>query len=110
MYYGQEAAKAGLFENKSKNGLNNAQLLKWFDWMGIQRHLKAIGIFARLNIRDQKPEYLKDIPRTFNYILEVGQCYPELAGFNQLMLSRVLPKLLIINPDAEKFIDRQFLS
>jgi len=110
MYYGEEVAKAGLFDDKSKNGLNNVQLLKWFDWMGLQRHLKAIGIFARLNIRDQKPNYLKDIPRTFNYILEVGHCYPELAGFHQLMLGRVLPKLLIINPDAEQFIDRRFLS
>jgi len=109
-YYGEEAAKAGLFDNKPKNGLNNAQLLKWFDWMGLQRHFKAIGIFARLNIRDQKPGYLKDIPRTFNYVLEVSHCYPELAELHLLMLNRVLPKLLIINPEAEEFINRQFIS
>jgi len=109
-YYGEEAAKAGLFDSNSNDGLNNNQLLKWFDWMGIQRHLKAIGIFARLNIRDQKPGYLKDIPRTFNYILEASRGYPELAEFHQLMLNRVLPKLLAVNPEAEKFIDRLFIS
>ncbi len=51
--------------------------LKWFDLMGIQRHLKAIGIFARLNLRDKKPGYLKDIPRTLEYIKSVAPKYPE---------------------------------
>jgi len=61
------------------------QYLRWFDLMGMQRHLKAIGIFARLNHRDGKPGYLKDIPRTFGYILEVCEIYPELQSFAQLM-------------------------
>lgn len=49
-----------------------------FDWMGVQRHLKAVGIFARLNHRDGKPAYLADIPRTLNYIRTVAAAYPEL--------------------------------
>jgi aminoglycoside/choline kinase family phosphotransferase len=53
--------------------------MKWFDLMGIQRHLKAIGIFSRLNIRDHKPNYLKDIPRTLNYIKTVAIKYKETA-------------------------------
>ncbi len=53
------------------------QFLRWFDLMGIQRHLKAIGIFARLNHRDGKPGYLGDIPRTLNYILQIAPCYEE---------------------------------
>lgn len=51
---------------------------RWFDLMGVQRQLKAIGIFARLYLRDGKPGYLKDIPRTLNYILQLGDRYPEI--------------------------------
>ena len=40
--------------------------------MGMQRHLKAAGIFSRLNLRDEKPGYLKDIPRTLGYVTEAG--------------------------------------
>ncbi len=56
---------------------NAETFLKWFDLMGIQRHLKAIGIFSRLNIRDNKPNYLSDIPRTLNYIKEIAKNYTE---------------------------------
>ena len=55
---------------------------RWFDLMGIQRHLKATGIFSRLNYRDNKPAYLNDIPRTLNYIFDVSTKYPELESFN----------------------------
>ena len=57
----------------------------WFDWMGVQRHLKAVGIFARLNHRDGKPGYLEDIPRTLSYIVEVTARYPELAPLSRLV-------------------------
>lgn len=70
-------------------GLDDAaQFLRWFDWMGVQRHLKAIGIFARLNLRDGKAGYLRDIPRTLAYVLEVALDYPELAGLRALLLAR----------------------
>ncbi|MBT4838737.1 MAG: phosphotransferase [Methylococcales bacterium] len=52
--------------------------LKWFDLMGVQRHLKAIGIFSRLNYRDGKSGYLKDIPRTMQYVVQVCNKYDEL--------------------------------
>ncbi len=68
-----------------------AQFRRWFDLMGMQRHLKAIGIFSRLNLRDGKPGYLKDIPRTLNYVIEQVQTYPELSEFSQFLHSRVLP-------------------
>lgn len=68
-------------------------LLRWFDLMGVQRHLKASGIFARLNIRDGKPGYLKDIPRTLNYIVELAPEYPELEPLVELISERVLPAL-----------------
>ena len=59
--------------------------LRWFDWMGIQRHLKAIGIFSRLNKRDSKPGYLGDIPRTLNYIIDVAANYDELKPLSTLL-------------------------
>ncbi len=67
--------------------------LRWFDLMGVQRHLKASGIFARLNIRDGKPGYLKDIPRTLGYIVELAPEYPELEQLAGLVSKRVLPAL-----------------
>lgn len=59
-------------------GESEAQFLRWFDFMGVQRHMKAIGIFARLWHRDGKAGYLKDIPRTLNYVREVCRTYDEL--------------------------------
>ena len=64
--------------------------LRWFDLMGVQRHLKATGIFARLNHRDGKPGYLDDIPRTLGYILEVCQRYDALKPFAALLVKRGL--------------------
>ena len=61
-----------------------------FEWMGLQRHLKVLGIFARINYRDGKPHYLKDTPRFIKYVRDVAQRYEELAGlvrlFDQLEL------------------------
>ena len=54
--------------------------MRWFNLMGIQRHLKAIGIFSRLNIRDGKPGYLKDIPRTFEYVNQAGAAETTMIG------------------------------
>ena len=67
--------------------------LRWFDLMGVQRHLKAIGIFARLNWRDHKPGYLKDIPRTMAYVLEVSRGYDELSPFYSWLCRDILPAM-----------------
>jgi aminoglycoside/choline kinase family phosphotransferase len=61
------------------------RFMRWFDWMGVQRHLKATGIFARLNHRDHKPGYLKDIPRTLRYVLDVAARYPEFDELSALL-------------------------
>lgn len=55
------------------------------DLIGVQRHLKVLGIFARLNHRDGKPRYLQDAPRFLRYLLEVVPRYPELAGLAALL-------------------------
>ncbi len=87
----------GYFELALQSGVllqeHKESFLRWFDLMGVQRHLKASGIFARLNIRDGKPGYLKDIPRTLNYIVELAPEYPELEGLVGLITERVLPAL-----------------
>jgi aminoglycoside/choline kinase family phosphotransferase len=66
---------------------------RWFDLMGLQRHLKAIGIFSRLKLRDGKSGYLKDIPRTFGYLVDVSRTYPELAEFLEFLETRIRPRL-----------------
>jgi aminoglycoside/choline kinase family phosphotransferase len=67
--------------------------LGWFDRMGVQRHLKASGIFARLSLRDGKPGYLGDIPRTLGYVVEVAPAYSALEALAELISERVLPAL-----------------
>ena len=69
--------------------------------MGLQRHLKASGIFCRLFYRDHKGGYIKDIPLTLSYIVEVSANYPQLLFLHQLITERVLPamnQLSINNP------------
>jgi len=62
-----------------------AKFLKWFDLMGLQRHIKVLGIFCRLNARDDKKHYLADLPLTYHYVQETANSYPELADFAQLL-------------------------
>ncbi len=64
---------------------------RWMDLMGIQRHLKAAGIFARLKLRDNRPNYLRDIPRTLEYVTTVAARYAELSALAELIDGHVLP-------------------
>ena len=83
------------FYNGLDSGLrasvDETQFRRYFELMGVQRHLKAAGIFARLNHRDGKPVYLGDVPRTLSYILDVAPRYRELAQLVALIEERVLP-------------------
>ena len=67
--------------------------LQWFDLMGMQRHLKAAGIFARLNHRDGKPGYMADIPRTLSYVTEVAARYDDLQLFGEFVEREVMVRL-----------------
>ena len=69
------------------------QFKRYFDLMGVQRHLKAAGIFARLNHRDGKPGYMLDVPRTLRYILDLEGDYAELSFLVRWIRDRVLPGL-----------------
>jgi aminoglycoside/choline kinase family phosphotransferase len=71
--------------------LSAQDFMRQFDLMGVQRHLKAAGIFARLNHRDEKPGYLGDIPRTLSYISDTAPQYPELDMLSTLLEERILP-------------------
>lgn len=66
-------------------GVSASQFMRWFNLMGAQRHLKAIGIFSRLKLRDGKGQFLKDIPRTLNYLKIVGTGEMSMVGLNALI-------------------------
>lgn len=66
--------------------VSTEQWLQWVDWMGVQRHLKILGIFARLYQRDGKARYLDDMPRVHSYLLHVTEHYPALLPLRQLLL------------------------
>lgn len=60
-----------------------------FDLCGLQRHLKVLGVFARLHLRDNKPGYLKDLPLTLKYVLECTESYEELHPLFHFLQMRV---------------------
>jgi N-acetylmuramate 1-kinase len=84
--YREKAARAGL-----DVAADRAEFLRWFDRMGLQRHLKVLGIFARLWHRDGKPGYLGDLPRVLDYTLEATSALPELADFDAFLRRQVVP-------------------
>ena len=86
--YQQLALQSGVLKEQHQR-----HFLRWFDWMGVQRHLKASGIFARLCYRDGKHGFLRDIPRTVGYIYAVTGRYPEFAGLHQFVGDEIMPRL-----------------
>lgn len=70
---------------------NMAVFLRDFEWCGLQRHLKVLGIFCRLYLRDKKPQYLLDLPLTLHYTMACLESYPELNAFYQFMHNKVVP-------------------
>jgi len=69
---------------------DRSQIIRWFDLMGVQRHLKVLGIFARLNYRDGKSQYLNDLPLTLKYVVDACNQYDELSPLLTLLESTVL--------------------
>ncbi|WP_133136262.1 aminoglycoside phosphotransferase family protein [Legionella rowbothamii] len=66
-----------------------AEFIRAFDLCGLQRHLKVLGVFSRLHLRDNKPGYLKNLPLTLNYVLECTEIYPELHPLLHFFQMRV---------------------
>lgn len=67
------------------------RFVRWFDMMGLQRHIKVLGIFARLYLRDGKSRYLADLPLVMRYVLEVAHQYPETQSLAIWFEERLLP-------------------
>lgn len=80
--YWQSARKAGLPVNE-----DFGEFYKDFEWMGVQRHIKVLGIFARLYHRDGKDGYLKDMPLVMQYLQAACERYVELRPFFKLLLT-----------------------
>jgi hypothetical protein len=91
-YYWQQASIEGICQQSLD------AFIRDFDWMGMQRHLKAAGIFARLHLRDGKDGYLADIPNTCRYLLDISARYPQFSDFHHWLRQRFLPAL-------QQFID-----
>ena len=88
MGYFQLCVQSGLLRDEHEE-----HFIRWFDLMGVQRHLKAAGIFARLHHRDGKPGYLGDIPRTLEYITQVGERQADMQPLADFVREKVLPAL-----------------
>jgi aminoglycoside/choline kinase family phosphotransferase len=85
--YWQEAKKDGLLGANSATGWGDdfGGFYRAVEWMGLQRHLKVAGIFARLTLRDGKPKYLADTPRFIAYIRATAGRYRELTPLLRLV-------------------------
>lgn len=85
--YWEQARKAGLLGAHSASGWGEdfGAFYRSVEWMGLQRHLKVAGIFARLTLRDGKPKYLQDAPRFIGYIRATARRYRELGPLARLM-------------------------
>ena len=77
--YWEKARKAGLPVRE-----DFGTFYREFEWMGLQRHLKVLGIFARIRYRDGKPAYLEDAPRFVRYVRACCERYDALAGLLKL--------------------------
>ena len=78
-------------------GASRAEFLRWFDLIGLQRHIKVLGIFARLWYRDGKSGYLGDLPRTLDYVRDTAARYAELREFSAWVERRLAPGLAAAN-------------
>lgn len=81
--YRERLTKAGLIEDRE------LRFKRWFDWMGLQRHLKVLGIFCRLGYRDGKTRYLKDLPLTLKYVLNVASGNKDMRPFAEWLRDNV---------------------
>jgi hypothetical protein len=89
--YRRRAIAAGL-----PIGVGEDTFVRWFDLMGLQRHLKVLGIFARLWHRDGKSGYLGDLPTVWAYVLETTGLYPELAELDRWLRTAVAPRFAVV--------------
>ncbi|MGF6769224.1 aminoglycoside/choline kinase family phosphotransferase [Paraburkholderia sp. GAS199] len=80
VYYWERAKKAGLPVDP-----DFGEFYRQLEWMGLQRHIKVLGLFCRINYRDGKPHYMKDLPRFIGYARKVAERYAPLRPFAKLL-------------------------
>ena len=85
-----EFEQQGLLSN-----ISFATFKQWFDLTGIQRHLKAAGIFCRLNLRDGKLGYMDNVLPTLRYISDVAQDHSSLVELGKWINSKIIPATLV---------------
>jgi aminoglycoside/choline kinase family phosphotransferase len=91
------AYREQLLKHGGPGGSSEREFLRWFDLIGVQRHLKVLGIFARLWYRDGKAGYLADLPLTLDYVRTTCALYPELAGLSGIVERHFVPGLPLAN-------------
>ncbi|MBT3671648.1 MAG: phosphotransferase [Porticoccaceae bacterium] len=84
--YKQRLEQLGLIDD-----VNDQAFLRWFDLMGLQRHIKVMGIFSRLALRDRKVGYLNDLSLVVAYSLEITTLYPETHEFGYWFKQNIMP-------------------
>jgi len=92
--------RAQLLAQGGEAGASEGQFLRWFDLVGVQRHIKVLGIFCRLWYRDGKPGYLADLPRVLDYVRATCAHYRELAGLGRFLEEQVAAALPRANARA----------
>ncbi|KAE8758998.1 MULTISPECIES: aminoglycoside phosphotransferase family protein [Paraburkholderia] len=80
VYYWERAKKAGLPVDP-----DFGEFYRQLEWMGLQRHIKVLGLFCRINYRDSKPHYMKDLPRFIGHARKVAERYAPLRPFAKLL-------------------------
>ena len=73
--------------------IERQQFVRWFDLIGMQRHMKVLGLFIRLGVEEGKSSYLHDLPRVFAYVLKIAAKYPEFSEFHQWLTADIQPAL-----------------
>ncbi|MEA2112185.1 MAG: phosphotransferase [Campylobacterota bacterium] len=92
-YDAQEVERLALKFRDMKNlHVDDATFIRWFDFMGLQRHIKVLGIFCRLYLRDGKDGYLNDLPLTLKYVIQTANKYEKTRNLAKLLSSIKLPK------------------
>lgn len=89
--------RARLARGGANVGASEREFVRWFDLAGVQRHVKVLGIFARLWYRDGKSGYLADLPRTLDYVRDASARYVELQPFARWLEARIVPALPAAN-------------
>lgn len=85
--------KQTLLTKKIADRVSNDEFLQWFDFMGVQRHLKAMLTFARKKVRDQNDTYLRYLPRTLMYLRDVTTRYTDLLPMHHYLQDFIMPAL-----------------